>query len=70
MSGERFNLTMNFDTANAVEEALGYYLAAAADNYGCGWDRTPDGREEKARYHRVEKATDRLVRMRERRERT
>ena len=35
----RVNLSLSVDDANAVDDALSYYLMAAKDNFGSGYER-------------------------------
>ena len=59
-------VSIDDDTASAVEDALSYYLAAARDNYGSGWGSAMDG--EHGNYLLVERFRNRLTVRRERRE--
>lgn len=60
MATPKITLTLTVEDASHVEDALTYWLMAAKDNYGAGYDRTEEAREEQRRYKRVDAVASRL----------
>lgn len=57
----RIRLSLTDEDASHVEDALAYYLAAARDNYGAGYEKGSEyDAVEKRQYERVDRVMFRL----------
>lgn len=58
----RLRLSLTVEDASAVADALSYWVMAARDNYGSGYQHgNPDDAEERRTHRRVSRITDRLA---------
>lgn len=62
-------LSMTVEDASRVEDALSYWLIAAKDNFGAGYERgSEEDAEARTTYRRVERVAFRLGALRQRAE--
>lgn len=56
----RITLDMTIEDAAAIADALSYYTMAAVNNYGAGYENTPEDREARRVFNRVALIAKRL----------